>query len=405
MGFAHFDIDKACNEISTLFSAQWKNGFLPHIVYWDQSALNDYFPGPDIYDIQRSPHAPDHILTSGLTQPPLHAFVLELMLEITKNDQRVVNLVKKLFAPIFSFHQYLYENRDPYNEGLVYIHHNWESGTDNSPTWDVIFESIRHLVPDDDIISLRKDVQHIKRDQRPKNFDYNCYLYLLDIIKNSNYEDQKIFEKTPLAVQDPLFNALLIRSNEALIKLAHLAGENDKISQIDKWYVKSLEAIDKLYDPKEGVYFPFDLINKKMIRKLTNSCFAPIITSLPTQERILRIKKIMKREKFGGLQKENYLCPSYDCTAADFEFQRYWRGPVWINMNWLLIRGFHRHDEVDFAKQIARDSIELVEKNGFFEYFDPRREKKNGKNHGYGSDQFSWTAALLIDTIESGLSD
>ncbi len=39
------------------------------------------------------------------------------------------------------------------------------------------------------------------------------------------------------------------------------------------------------------------------------------------------------------------------------------------------------------------DIIELVTKYGFREYFDPY------KGVGYGTDSFSWTAALFIDAI------
>ena len=37
----------------------------------------------------------------------------------------------------------------------------------------------------------------------------------------------------------------------------------------------------------------------------------------------------------------------------------------------------------------------LVERSGFREYFDPFT------GEGYGSPDFSWTAALLIDVLES----
>ena len=38
------------------------------------------------------------------------------------------------------------------------------------------------------------------------------------------------------------------------------------------------------------------------------------------------------------------------------------------------------------------DILELVRRYGFYEYFDPHR------GVGYGTDNFSWTASLYIDT-------
>ncbi len=40
-----------------------------------------------------------------------------------------------------------------------------------------------------------------------------------------------------------------------------------------------------------------------------------------------------------------------------------------------------------------KKTIEVVHKNGFFEYFDPISGK------GHGADNFSWTAALIIDLV------
>lgn len=48
---------------------------VPHIVYDPGVDSTRYFPGPDLWDSKRSPHAPRGIATSGITQPPIHARV------------------------------------------------------------------------------------------------------------------------------------------------------------------------------------------------------------------------------------------------------------------------------------------------------------------------------------------
>jgi hypothetical protein len=37
--------------------------------------------------------------------------------------------------------------------------------------------------------------------------------------------------------------------------------------------------------------------------------------------------------------------------------------------------------------------VDLVREHGFFEYFNPQT------GQGHGTDQFSWTAALLLDVL------
>jgi hypothetical protein len=71
IGNSYFDTDRSMKELEHLFDAQWKNGMIPHIVFNEKEKT--YFPSPEYYDITRSPNAPNHVKTSGMTQPPVHA--------------------------------------------------------------------------------------------------------------------------------------------------------------------------------------------------------------------------------------------------------------------------------------------------------------------------------------------
>ena len=75
IGYSHFNTQKAIKEISHLFNAQWKNGMVPQIVF-DKNKLGDYFPEPDFWQTDLSPNAPDNVLTSGITMPPVHGFTV-----------------------------------------------------------------------------------------------------------------------------------------------------------------------------------------------------------------------------------------------------------------------------------------------------------------------------------------
>jgi hypothetical protein len=90
---------------------------------------------------------------------------------------------------------------------------------------------------------------------------------------------------------------------------------------------------------------------------------------------------------------QHYLVPSYDLRGRGFDRRRYWRGPVWINTDWLIWRGLLQHRETEFAGEIEASMIGLVERSGFREYYDPFGAQ------GYGSKDFSWTAALLLDLL------
>src|SRR4029453_14707386 len=64
--------------------------------------------------------------------------------------------------------------------------------------------------------------------------------------------------------------------------------------------------------------------------------------------------------------------PSYDRTAPDFYTLRYWRGPVVVNVNWLLRRGMQLHGFHDEAEELRTAMLRLVHRSGLYEYFHPR---------------------------------
>ena len=85
--------------------------------------------------------------------------------------------------------------------------------------------------------------------------------------------------------------------------------------------------------------------------------------------------------------------PSYDRYGFAFFPVRYWRGPVWVNIDWFLMRGLERYGYKKQAERLRETIVSLCRDEGFYEYFDPLT------GMGHGSDFFSWTAALLLDVL------
>lgn len=74
---------------------------------------------------------------------------------------------------------------------------------------------------------------------------------------------------------------------------------------------------------------------------------------------------------------------------------QYWRGPVWLNIDWILMHGLENCGYREHADRLRNTIVGLCREAGFHEYFDPVT------GEGHGSDLFSWSAALLIDVLES----
>ncbi|SNR35274.1 MGH1-like glycoside hydrolase domain-containing protein [Lutibacter flavus] len=394
IGFAHYDMGKAKLEIETLLNAQWGNGFIPHIIFHVDT--DTYFPGKDFHQSELHPLSNKKYPSTGMTQPPVLGFTLEKMYSIAKNKTDILNFIEKNIDKVYNNHKYFYENRDPQNEGLVYIYHNWESGTDNSPLWDDIWETM----DSPEYTFTRRDTDLVDPSQRPSKREYDHYLHIIEIAKQHNYSDEKIAELSPFLVQDPLFNSMLIKSNYSLISLYRILGNNeDKIEQLKQWQKKSIASFNKkLFDEELGAYIHYDLRNEKPIRFVSSSSFSPLFAGIPSKERAQIVVNTMLA-KFGD--DNMYLCASFDPTNERFNPKKYWRGPVWINLNWILYFGLKDYGFNEVAQRVKEDSIELIEKAGFYEYFDARKAIYNSEKGGYGGNNFSWSAALLLDLINN----
>ena len=394
IGFAYYDMQKAEREIATLLDAQWDNGFIPHIIFHTEN--DSYFPGANFHQSNLHPLASKKYKSTGMTQPPITGFVLEEIYKISKNKVHTLKYIESVIDKVYFNHQYFYENRDPQDEGLVYIYHNWESGTDNSPIWDDIWATMNPP----EYTFERRDTTHVDASERPSKREYDHYLHIIEIAKKHNYSDEKIAELSPFLVQDPLFNAMLIKSNESLIKLYNLIGKNsDKVEQLKKWQEKSKKSFnDKLFDEEIGAYVHYDLRNEKPLRYLSSSSFAPLFAGLPSKERAAKMVKVVL-DKFGG--EHQYLCASFDPESERFNPKKYWRGPVWVNLNWMLFHGLKNYGYNIISERVKEDTISIIEKNGFYEYFDSRKEMHKEGKAGYGGNHFSWSAALLIDMLNN----
>ena len=86
--------------------------------------------------------------------------------------------------------------------------------------------------------------------------------------------------------------------------------------------------------------------------------------------------------------------PTVPRSSPDFEPRRYWRGPVWAIVNWLLILGLRRNGRSDLAERLRMGTLGAIEHAGFAEHFDPL----TGEGGGGGS--FSWTAAAYLVLAE-----
>jgi len=185
------------------------------------------------------------------------------------------------------------------------------------------------------------------------------------------------FGHGPFAVYDPFMTAVLARAEDDLAWLGERLRIETDAAKGGQALRKGLDA--HLWDEARGRYVYWDVRADRAVTADVVGCYLPLWSGVsePRRARLLE-----------GLQQRfatTWGVPTTATEDAGFEPRRYWRGPVWINVNWLLAEAL--------PPEHVAVTLELVAHSGMREYFDPN----NGE--GLGAECFAWTAALALDLI------
>ena len=375
LGYSHFNLDFSITEIETLLDGQWDDGMVPHILFHEKDT--SYFPNHTTWKCGKN------IPSSGITQPPVLAIILKKIIENNQLNEDQNSRILKILIKIKKYHEWFIKFRDPNKTGLVSILHPWESGYDNSPIWD---EPMSNILVDKDLNYQRRDLEVSNSDERPLKKDYDRYVTIRDQFRDVNYDPNKLYELSIFNVVDVGFNSLFLKANKDLVKLLKKFKLN--YDELDFFISKSESEIIKLYNYDSDEFVSKDLNTNKDI-------LIPSITNYFTLTADLKNdkvnKKIINNLKNHNLN-EKYIFSTIKSDHQTFEEKRYWRGPVWINCNWLIYEGIKNKDK-EYSIKIKNETISLIENKGFHEYYSCNDGSVMGANN------FSWSAALYLDLV------
>ena len=377
IGLAHVDWARAVREIETLLSGRWTNGMIPHIRY--NPAVQDYAPGPEWWpDV---PVRERTQVTSGISQPPvLPSAVYEVGL-LQPDDARRRRWWEEVFTPLREFLQFFTRERTVGGSPLVVVVHPWESGADNSPRWD--FATGRGFRPSRPY--RRVDTTVVDAAARPTARDYDLYMYLVELIAGDRYDLASYLPKTPFAVYDALFNAVWYRSALDLNRIAAALGRPPAVDEASLASFREAYRAT-LWDEQAALFRDYDVRGRRILQIDTIAGLMAIYGGLTDAA---QSRQMMAR--YRGRSPGCVLLPSVPPDEAGFDPVKYWRGPVWVHINWMLIRGLQRLGLSADAAELRTRTLDLVTHTGFFEYFHAY------SGDGVGGNDFSWSAALTID--------
>ena len=276
----------------------------------------------------------------------------------------------RCLPPTIAFYRWLADMRDPDGDGLIAIIQPDESGADASPKFDPLMNYPK------DNAELVRWIDWLYRQYQPLRFDDQAIL-ALDL-----FQVEELFTNT--------FYVLGLQS------LARLCAGDAALAAAFSAQAERVQAalIAKCWDDKVGAFFDLAGNSEQPLRTLTITSLAPL--ALPTLPRPLveRLAAHLRDPQTFALP---FPVPSVARSEPTFmpgnAHGFIWRGPSWINSNWLIDQGLRAHGFADLHAQLTEATCTLVERSGFREYYQPFT------GEGYGSRDHSWST-IVVDMLD-----
>ena len=170
------------------------------------------------------------------------------------------------------------------------------------------------------------------------------------------------------------------------IALAQAIGDAPVAAELQARISLSEAGMDWLWNEDAGAYCSRDATTHESSGLVTNASFLAFYAGVGSAHQRARLIEGLGRLTVSA----TYLLPSLEAGSRAYDHRRYWRGPVWLVVSYMVAQGLAEQGHADWAERIREDSARLIEASGFYESFSPET------GEGSGGPDFSWTAAMWL---------
>lgn len=242
-----------------------------------------------------------------------------------------VTLLRDIYEPLVRWNNWWFGLNDDDSDGIVQYSHPFSSGLDDSPLWDA-----------------GMPVEAV---------DLNTYLCI---------------------------------QMESLSHIAHLLGRDREAAMWEnKAGTLAQRIIEHFYDADAGLFW--FMKDHQPIRVCTPFSLYPLWTN--------RLEPSINEQLVRHLTDPSQFWTTYPLPTVAIEDQKYnpyqmWRGPVWININYIFVEALIRTGYTRQAYELAERTLQLVmSQDDIYEYYHP----DTGEAPPKAAPMFSWSAACFID--------
>ncbi len=241
--------------------------------------------------------------------------------------------IAETYDEVVAWNEWWFNNNDIDGDGLAEYQHPYSSGLDDSPLWD---QGMPVTSP-----------------------DLNTYLYL------------------------------------QMEALGYMARALNLFADAQRWEKRAQDLLDKmiriLWDEEEGI---FKVTHQGLkVDVLTPFNLLPIMTGhLPPEIADRLVEHLKNPEEFWT----KFPAPTVAKNDPKYSPQQMWRGPTWVNVNYMLIDGLERSGYLEVAGELRERTFEMVSGlKDIYEYYNP----DTGQAPPLAASTFGWSAGLFIDLM------
>jgi hypothetical protein len=239
--------------------------------------------------------------------------------------------LQEIYVPLVRWNAWWFSMNDDDADGLVQYNHPYSSGLDDSPLWDY-----------------------------------------------------------GMPVESPDLNTYLCVQMGSLAMMAETLG---MVAEGAMWRRRAAaivrRMIEDFWDEEEGLFRA--LHNEEPVPVVTPFNLYPLWTGqLPDGIRDRLIARLTNPEQFWG----EIAIPSVARSDPHHDPATMWRGPVWVNVNYIFVEALRQIGQHELADALREATLELIMgRPGIYEYYDAQ----SGEPPATAAAAFGWTAAVFID--------
>jgi putative isomerase len=252
-----------------------------------------------------------------------------------------VEFLNELYEPIVRWNNWWFEKNDVDGNGLCEYLHPYSSGLDDSPLWD-----------------------------------------------------------DGVPVESPDLNTYLCLQQEALSRIAFAIGEAaDGAQWAQRADQQTARMLRWMWDEEAGLFWAKRPVQDARVNVRTPFNLYPLITGrLPEHVTRRLVAHLTDETEFWS----RYPLPTVALNDPKFDPLTMWRGPTWVNVNYLMIEGLQRTGYVDLARELRRRTLDLLgAHDDIYEYYHPQ----TGEVPPKAASIFGWSAAVYIDLAIQAMRD